>query len=152
MPGGVAPKFGSEKVSRYTKVSQPQLRVSRYTVQLSSVHRVAHPGFYHSFFSARSSPNPRLCNFSARSPPHPCFQCNKALTCRNSIFSARSAPHPRICSVSCTELPKSSNSQHLQCNNALETRSLQHFQRKESPTSWNLQCFHCKEALFAPRS
>ena len=35
MPGGVAPKFGSEKVSRYTGVSQLQLRVSRYTVQLS---------------------------------------------------------------------------------------------------------------------
>ena len=34
-PGGVAPKFGSEKVSRYTGVSQLQLRVSRYTVQLS---------------------------------------------------------------------------------------------------------------------
>ena len=31
VPGGVAPKFGSEKVSRYTGV----LRVSRYTVQLS---------------------------------------------------------------------------------------------------------------------
>ena len=37
MPGGVAPKFGSEKVSRYTGVSQLQLRVSRYTVQLSCV-------------------------------------------------------------------------------------------------------------------
>ena len=36
-PGGVAPKFGSEKVSRYTGVSQVQLRVSRYTVQLSSL-------------------------------------------------------------------------------------------------------------------
>ena len=35
-PGGVAPKFGSEKVSRYTGVSQLQLRVSRYTVQLST--------------------------------------------------------------------------------------------------------------------
>ena len=34
MPGGVALKFGSEKVSRYTGVSQLQLRVSRYTVQL----------------------------------------------------------------------------------------------------------------------
>ena len=34
MPGGVAPKFGAEK-SRYTGVSQLQLRVSRYTVQLS---------------------------------------------------------------------------------------------------------------------
>ena len=34
-PGGVAPKLGSEKVSRYTGVSQVQLRVSRYTVQLS---------------------------------------------------------------------------------------------------------------------
>ena len=34
-PGGVTPKFGSEKVSRYTGVSQVQLRVSRYTVQLS---------------------------------------------------------------------------------------------------------------------
>ena len=34
-PGGVAPKFGSEKVSHYTGVSQLQLRVSRYTVQLS---------------------------------------------------------------------------------------------------------------------
>ena len=34
MLGGVAPKFGSEKVSRYTGVSQLQLRVSRYTVQL----------------------------------------------------------------------------------------------------------------------
>ena len=33
-PGGVAPKFGSGKVSRYTGVSQLQLRVSRYTVQL----------------------------------------------------------------------------------------------------------------------
>ena len=31
----IAPKFGSEKVSRYTGVSQLQLRVSRYTVQLS---------------------------------------------------------------------------------------------------------------------
>ena len=35
-PGGVAPKFGPEKVSRYTGVSQVQLRVSRYTVQLRS--------------------------------------------------------------------------------------------------------------------
>ena len=35
MPGGVAPKFGSEKVSCYTGVSQLQLRVSRYNVQLS---------------------------------------------------------------------------------------------------------------------
>ena len=34
VPGGVAPKFGSEKVSRYTGVSQLQLLVSRYTVQL----------------------------------------------------------------------------------------------------------------------
>ena len=34
VPGGVAQKFGSEKVSRYTGVSQVQLRVSRYTVQL----------------------------------------------------------------------------------------------------------------------
>ena len=34
VPGGVAPKFGSQKVSRYTGVSQLQLRVSRYTVQL----------------------------------------------------------------------------------------------------------------------
>ena len=32
--GGVAPKFGSEKVSRYTGVSQLQLRVSRCIVQL----------------------------------------------------------------------------------------------------------------------
>ena len=36
VPGGVAPKFGPEKVSRYTGVSQLQLRVSRYTVQLRS--------------------------------------------------------------------------------------------------------------------
>ena len=35
VPGGVAPKFGSEKVSRYTGVSQLQLQVSRCTVQLS---------------------------------------------------------------------------------------------------------------------
>ena len=34
-PGGVPPKFGSEKASRYPGVSQVQLRVSRYTVQLS---------------------------------------------------------------------------------------------------------------------
>ena len=34
MPGGIASKFGSEKVSRYTGVSQLQLRVSRYTVRL----------------------------------------------------------------------------------------------------------------------
>ena len=48
VPGGVAPKFGSEKVSRYTGVSQLQLRVSRYTVQLrdSGSRRKA-------FFSAR---------------------------------------------------------------------------------------------------
>ena len=38
VPGGVAPKFGSEKVSRYTGVSQLQLRVSRYTVQLSTLN------------------------------------------------------------------------------------------------------------------
>ena len=36
-PGGVTPKFGSEKVSRYTGVSQLQLRVSLYTVQLRCV-------------------------------------------------------------------------------------------------------------------
>ena len=42
VPGGVAPKFGSEKVSRYTGVSQLQLRVSRYTVQLRS-HDSASP-------------------------------------------------------------------------------------------------------------
>ena len=36
MPGGVAPKFGSEKVSRYTGVPQLQLQVSRYTVQLKA--------------------------------------------------------------------------------------------------------------------
>ena len=36
VPRGVAPRFGSEKVSRYTGVSQLQLRVSRYTVQLRS--------------------------------------------------------------------------------------------------------------------
>ena len=35
VPGGVAPKFGSEKVLRYAGVSQLQLRMSRYTVQLS---------------------------------------------------------------------------------------------------------------------
>ena len=35
--GGVAPKVGSEKVSRYMGVSQLQLRVSRYSVQLSSI-------------------------------------------------------------------------------------------------------------------
>ena len=40
MPGGVAPKFGSEKVSRYTGVSQLQLRVSRYTVQLRAAKGV----------------------------------------------------------------------------------------------------------------
>ena len=34
VPGGIAPKIGPEKVSRYTGVSQLQLRVSRYTVQL----------------------------------------------------------------------------------------------------------------------
>ena len=39
VPGGVAPKFGSEKVSRYRGVSQLQLRVSRYTVQLSLTPR-----------------------------------------------------------------------------------------------------------------
>ena len=36
VPGGVALEFGSEKVWRYTGVSQLQLRVSRYTVQLSN--------------------------------------------------------------------------------------------------------------------
>ena len=30
VPGGVAPRFGSEKVSRYTGLSRVQLRVSRY--------------------------------------------------------------------------------------------------------------------------
>ena len=44
VPGGVAPKFGSEKVSRYTGVSQLQLRVSRYTVQLSMFSRHAKEG------------------------------------------------------------------------------------------------------------
>ena len=41
VPGGVAPKFGSEKVLRYTGVSQLQLRVSRYTVQLRTSGRRA---------------------------------------------------------------------------------------------------------------
>ena len=45
MPGGAAPKFGSEKVSRYTGVSQLQLRVSRYTVQLRSQTAVSSKGF-----------------------------------------------------------------------------------------------------------
>ena len=44
VPGGVAPKFGSEKVSRYTGVSQLQLRVSRYTVQLRIENRSGPPG------------------------------------------------------------------------------------------------------------
>ena len=39
-PGGVAPKFGSEKVSRYSEVSQVQLRVLCYTVQLSLKSRL----------------------------------------------------------------------------------------------------------------
>ena len=43
IPGGVAPKFGSEKASRYTGVSQPQLRVSRYTVQLRRHYRAVEP-------------------------------------------------------------------------------------------------------------
>ena len=46
VPGGVAPKFGSEKVSRYTGVSQLQLRVSRFTVQLRWTFRGLCPGFF----------------------------------------------------------------------------------------------------------
>ena len=60
VPGGVAPKFGSEKVSRYTGVSQLQLRVSRYTVQLS--------------FSVRGIP--RLC--PSNSEPAACNPCFEA--------------------------------------------------------------------------
>ena len=50
--GGVAPKFGSEKVSRYTGVSQLQLRVSRYTVQLRF------PSYGHAAFSDLGVPKP----------------------------------------------------------------------------------------------
>ena len=45
VPGGVALKFGSEKVSRYTGVSQLQLRVSRYTVQLDLAQKWVKNGF-----------------------------------------------------------------------------------------------------------
>ena len=47
VPGGVAPKFGSEKVSRYTGVSQLQLRVSRYTVQLRLQIKLSRRRFSH---------------------------------------------------------------------------------------------------------
>ena len=60
--------------------------------------------------------------FGARSPPHPCFQCNKALTSRNlqhfhsvnamphtlefAAFRARSCPHPGIYSISLHRVPQ----------------------------------------------
>ena len=63
VPGGVAPKFGSEKVSRYTGVSQVQLRVSRYTVQQSLAPKL----FQHKLFG----PHPR----HPISPPPPQKKC-----------------------------------------------------------------------------
>ena len=69
MPGGVAPRFGSEKVSRYTGVSQLQLRVSRYTVQLSRHFRQIWAGempensrkFWVLDKNAKQKPDPRNC-------------------------------------------------------------------------------------------
>ena len=51
VPGGVAPKLGSEKVSHYTVVSQLQLRVSRYTVQLRKGVRITFFAFLVTFWS-----------------------------------------------------------------------------------------------------
>ena len=71
-PGGVAPKFGSEKVSRYTGVSQLQLRVSRYTVQLS--RRPANTTEWHLRpGSVQSRPRTSSCPFSGsrKSPDLP---------------------------------------------------------------------------------
>ena len=61
VPGGVAPKFGSAKVSRYTGVSQLQLRVSRYTVQLSRGSPRRFFMFVRSFFG-RDFPNRTFCS------------------------------------------------------------------------------------------
>ena len=67
VPASVAPKFGSEEVSRYTGVSQLQLRVSRYTVQLRSSSswptcnlspwtHIKHPTEWPHFQPARAGP------------------------------------------------------------------------------------------------
>ena len=60
-PGGVAPKFGSEKVSRYTGVSQLQLRVSRYTVQAREGGRTLRKGVF--------LPSKRLLSAFYNTPP-----------------------------------------------------------------------------------
>ena len=70
VPGGVAPKFGSEKVSRYTGVSQLQLRVSRCTVQLSRILDIQCmdlPKLHVSWvFGAGIFKAPTFCNVSSK--------------------------------------------------------------------------------------
>ena len=56
------PKFGSEKVSRYTGVSQLQLRVSRYTVQLSLSLSLS-LALALSLFALLSALRPALCSW-----------------------------------------------------------------------------------------
>ena len=75
VPGGVAPKFGSEKVSRCTGVSQLQLRVSRYTVQLSpEIARgfwrlVSAVDFFGGFFGPFSSLENKQEKIHRKNPP-----------------------------------------------------------------------------------
>ena len=103
VPGGVAPKFGSEKVSRYTGVSQLQLRVSRYTVQLRTEVALqfseccaAEVALQHWLFcsaeviSTKAAPQ-RTKNCTATLKK---LRCRKvALSCR---FPAPTFRHPRL--------------------------------------------------------
>ena len=71
------------------------------------------------------------------------LQCVRARTCPN--------PGQHFQTNHCTKFPKSSNLQHSQCNNSRESRSLQSFQRKESPTSLELTVLSLRGGLFCAK-
>ena len=87
VPGGVAPKFGSEKVSRYTGVSQLQLRVSRYTVQLSPI--------VESIFG-QFKPKFTTCPFRPPKPKTAHFRVNGPFPLLNDAFPLLNGPFPRM--------------------------------------------------------
>ena len=102
VPGGVAPKFGSEKVSRYTGVSQLQLRVSRYTVQLSQEDRMdrgwrksckkpSSRRYWYDDLTSKSRGPTFLDNFALPIPePPPPLQTRILLYCRFGVSDLQS--------------------------------------------------------------
>ena len=105
VPGGVAPKFGSEKVSRYMGVSQLQLRVSRYTVQIVPRTSICFHGPSRKFLDLlRPAPLPPAQKWDAH-PKDPTVPRDSELLCRSvsNPFSplqpSKTPETPNLCKI-----------------------------------------------------